>query len=109
MTDAIGGRAIELDITADDAPEKIAAELADGVDVVVHNAGVTKDRTLAKMPEERWAQLMEINLSSEERINEALLGEELLRAERAHRLRLLDGGDRRQLRPDQLRRPPRPA
>ena len=46
---------------------------ADGVDVVVHNAGVTSDRTIAKMPEERWAQLMEINLSSEERINDALL------------------------------------
>ena len=30
------------------------------------------------MPEERWAQLMEINLSSEERINDALLGRKLL-------------------------------
>ncbi|MGN6255436.1 MAG: 3-oxoacyl-ACP reductase [Solirubrobacterales bacterium] len=79
VTEAIGGRSIELDITADDAPEKIAAALSDGVDVVVHNAGVTKDRTIAKMPEERWAQLMEINLSSEERINEALLAKKLLR------------------------------
>jgi 3-oxoacyl-[acyl-carrier protein] reductase len=78
VTEAIGGRSIEADITAEDAPEKIAAELSDGVDVVVHNAGVTKDRTIAKMPEERWAQLMEINLSSEERINDALLGKKLL-------------------------------
>jgi 3-oxoacyl-[acyl-carrier protein] reductase len=79
VTGAIGGRSIELDITAEDAPERIAAELADGVDAVVHNAGVTKDRTLAKMPEERWTQLMEINLSSEERINDALLAKKLLR------------------------------
>ncbi len=50
--------------------------LAGGVDVVVHNAGVTRDRTIAKMPEERWAQLMEINLSSEERIDDALLERE---------------------------------
>lgn len=78
VTEAIGGRSIEADITAEDAPEQIAAELADGVDVVVHNAGVTKDRTIAKMPEERWTQLMEINLSSEERINEALLAKKLL-------------------------------
>jgi len=78
VTEAIGGRSIEADITAEDAPEQIAAELSDGVDVVVHNAGVTKDRTIAKMPEERWAQLMEINLSSEERINEALLAKKLL-------------------------------
>jgi 3-oxoacyl-[acyl-carrier protein] reductase len=79
VTEAIGGRSIVLDITAADAPEKISEELSDGVDVVVHNAGVTKDRTIAKMPEERWAQLMEINLSSEERIDEALLGRKLLR------------------------------
>ena len=78
VTEAIGGRSIELDITAEDAPERIASELSGGVDVVVHNAGVTKDRTIAKMPEERWAQLMEINLSSEERINDALLGGKLL-------------------------------
>jgi 3-oxoacyl-[acyl-carrier protein] reductase len=73
VTGAIGGEAIGLDITADDAPERIASHFADGVDVVVHNAGVTRDRTIAKMPEERWAQLMEINLCSEERINDALL------------------------------------
>jgi 3-oxoacyl-[acyl-carrier protein] reductase len=78
VTEAIGGRSIKADITAEDAPEQIAAALADGVDVVVHNAGVTKDRTIAKMPEERWTQLMEINLSSEERINEALLAKKLL-------------------------------
>ena len=79
VTDALGGRSIELDITAEEAPERIASELSGGVDVVVHNAGVTKDRTMAKMPEERWTQLMEINLSSEERINDALLGAKLLR------------------------------
>jgi 3-oxoacyl-[acyl-carrier protein] reductase len=80
VTGAIDGEAIGLDITAEDAPERIAEHFAGGVDVVVHNAGVTKDRTIAKMPEERWAQLMEINLSSEERINDALLGAKRLNA-----------------------------
>ncbi|MBJ7331274.1 MAG: 3-oxoacyl-ACP reductase [Solirubrobacteraceae bacterium] len=73
VTDALGGEAIELDITAEDAPATLAKYFKDGVDIVVHNAGVTRDRTLAKMPEDRWAGLMEINLSSEERINDALL------------------------------------
>lgn len=73
VTDRLGGEAIELDITADDAPKTLAAYFKGGVDVVVHNAGVTRDRTLAKMPEDRWSSLMEINLSSEERINDALL------------------------------------
>jgi 3-oxoacyl-[acyl-carrier protein] reductase len=81
VTGAIDGEALGLDITADDAPERIASHFAKGgVDIVVHNAGVTKDRTLAKMPEERWAQLMEINLSSEERINDALLDGKRLNA-----------------------------
>ncbi|MGV1047623.1 MAG: 3-oxoacyl-ACP reductase [Solirubrobacterales bacterium] len=73
VTAAIGGEALALDITAADAPERIAEHFGDGLDVVVHNAGVTKDRTIAKMPEERWTQLMEINLCSEERIDDALL------------------------------------
>jgi 3-oxoacyl-[acyl-carrier protein] reductase len=80
VTEAVAGEALALDITADDAPARIAEHFSDGVDVVVHNAGVTRDRTIAKMPEERWSQLIEINLSSEERINDALLGADRLAA-----------------------------
>jgi 3-oxoacyl-[acyl-carrier protein] reductase len=75
----LGAKTIELDITEDDAPQRIGDALGDGVDVVVHNAGVTKDRTMAKMPEGRWSTLMEINLSSEERIDDELLSRDLLR------------------------------
>jgi 3-oxoacyl-[acyl-carrier protein] reductase len=70
---------IEVDITDENAPQQIADQLSGGVDVVVHNAGVTRDRTIAKMPEERWSGLMEINLSSEERINDELLERKLIR------------------------------
>jgi len=70
---------IEIDITDEGAPRRIADELSSGVDIVVHNAGVTRDRTIAKMPEDRWTSLMEINLSSEERINDELLKRDLLR------------------------------
>jgi 3-oxoacyl-[acyl-carrier protein] reductase len=73
VVEALGGEALALDITADDAPETIASHFSGGIDIVVHNAGVTRDRTLAKMPEDRWTQLMEINLSAEERIDDALL------------------------------------
>jgi 3-oxoacyl-[acyl-carrier protein] reductase len=75
----LGAETIELDITDPDAPLQIAAAIPDGVDVIVHNAGVTRDRTIAKMPEDRWSSLMEINLSSEERINDELLEKGLLR------------------------------
>ena len=74
----LGGEALVLDITAADAPQRLGERFAAGVDVVVHNAGVTRDRTLAKMPAERWSQLMEINLSGVERVNDALLDGGLL-------------------------------
>ena len=51
----------------------IAERFSDGLDILVHNAGVTKDRTLAKMPEDRWQSLMEVNLLAPERITDALL------------------------------------
>jgi len=69
----LDGESIELDITVPEAPAAIAERFSGGLDVVVHNAGVTRDRTLAKMPTERWTELMEINLSSQERIDDALL------------------------------------
>jgi 3-oxoacyl-[acyl-carrier protein] reductase len=73
LTDGLGGDAIELDITSAQAPGVLAERFAGGVDVVVHNAGVTRDRTLAKMPTERWSELIDINLSSQERIDDALI------------------------------------
>jgi 3-oxoacyl-[acyl-carrier protein] reductase len=79
VAERLGAETIELDITDPDAPLQIAAAIPDGVDIVVHNAGVTRDRTIAKMPEDRWSSLMEINLSSEERINDELLERGLLR------------------------------
>jgi 3-oxoacyl-[acyl-carrier protein] reductase len=79
VAERLDAETIEIDITEEGAPAAIAKKLAKGVDVVVHNAGVTRDRTLAKMPEDRWTGLLEINLSSEERIDDALLDGGLLR------------------------------
>ncbi|MGH2831209.1 MAG: SDR family oxidoreductase, partial [Solirubrobacteraceae bacterium] len=54
VTQRLGGEALQLDITAQDAPTILAEHFGKGLDVLVHNAGVTKDRTIAKMPPERW-------------------------------------------------------
>jgi 3-oxoacyl-[acyl-carrier protein] reductase len=75
----LNGEAMELDITAPEAPAAIAGRFAGGLDVIVHNAGVTRDRTIAKMPAERWSELMEINLSSQERIDDAILRADVLK------------------------------
>ncbi|HEV8390647.1 MAG TPA: acetoacetyl-CoA reductase, partial [Dongiaceae bacterium] len=46
-----------------DAIKKITAELGP-VDIVVNNAGITRDGTLHKMTPEMWAQVMQTNLGS---------------------------------------------
>lgn len=82
VTSLIGGSALALDITAADAPAKIAEHLKahhGGVDIIVHNAGVTRDKTLANMTEQQWNMVLNINLSSEERINDELLAQNVIR------------------------------
>lgn len=72
----IGGTAVQLDLTAPDAPTRLADHLASRhgrVDVVVHNAGITRDKTLGRMDADRWDQVIDVNLSSQERINDVLL------------------------------------
>ena len=73
---------LEVDITDPGAPKAIVAHLKaehGGVDVVVHNAGITRDKTLGRMSEEQWSLVLDVNLSSEERINDALLDADALR------------------------------
>ena len=77
------GSTLQVDITAPDAPTRIAAYLAQrhgGVDIVVHNAGVTRDKRLANMRAEQWDQVLGINLTAQERIDDALLDGAVLRA-----------------------------
>ncbi|MCU4414068.1 3-oxoacyl-ACP reductase [Acinetobacter sp. WU_MDCI_Axc73] len=78
----IGGSALGLDITAADAGEKIKAAAAKqgGLDVIVHNAGITRDKTLANMKPELWDMVININLSAAERINDYLLTNDGLNA-----------------------------
>ncbi|MFJ4331246.1 3-oxoacyl-ACP reductase [Streptomyces sp. NPDC088935] len=69
----LGGTALALDITAADAGERIAAALPGGLDVLVHNAGITRDRRLVNMPAERWSSVLDVNLASVLRTTDALL------------------------------------
>jgi 3-oxoacyl-[acyl-carrier protein] reductase len=75
---ALGGLALTADITAPGAPERIAESLPGPVDIVVHNAGITRDRTLARMTEDEWTSVLSVNLSAPVRINDALLGRGVL-------------------------------
>jgi 3-oxoacyl-[acyl-carrier protein] reductase len=70
------GSVLLADVSSEDAAAKIVSELQarhGGVDVVVHNAGVTRDKTLLRMKQEQWEQALGINLAAVLRITDALV------------------------------------
>jgi 3-oxoacyl-[acyl-carrier protein] reductase len=78
----LDGDQLTLDITAKDAPQRIAHHVQEkfgGVDIVVHNAGITRDRKLANMAEDRWQSVIAVNLLAPERITRELLDQDLIR------------------------------
>lgn len=82
VANRVRGEALQLDITTDDAPVRVADHLLarhGGVDVVVHNAGITRDRTLGKMDAGLWDAVLAVNLASALRVNDVLLERKALR------------------------------
>lgn len=69
------GEAFILDVSAKQAGQQLAAlaQQYNGFDLIVHNAGITRDKTLAKMPAHYWQQTLSINLLAVIHINSALL------------------------------------
>jgi 3-oxoacyl-[acyl-carrier protein] reductase len=82
IANEIEGSSLQLDVTGEDAPRALADHLRErhgGVDVVVHNAGITRDKTLGRMDESMWDSVLAVNLSSQEHVNEVLLNDDVLR------------------------------
>jgi 3-oxoacyl-[acyl-carrier protein] reductase len=78
----VGGSSLLVDVRDPEAPARIARVLSDehgGVDIVVHNAGITRDKTLARMAPPAWDEVMDINLSAPVAITRALVDEGVLR------------------------------
>ena len=73
----VGGTALTLDVTAPDAVEKITAHLAEHhggrADVLVNNAGITRDKLLANMDDARWDSVIAVNLLAPQRLAEGLV------------------------------------
>jgi 3-oxoacyl-[acyl-carrier protein] reductase len=76
----LNGKSVIADITNADAPAKIteALKALGGVDLVVHNAGVTRDKTIANMSEQHWQMTLDINLAAAQRITAELLSSGVL-------------------------------
>ncbi|MBJ7386461.1 MAG: 3-oxoacyl-ACP reductase [Mycolicibacterium sp.] len=73
----VGGTALTLDVTAPDAVDRIVEHLRehyDGkADVLVNNAGITRDKLLANMDDARWDSVLAVNLLAPQRLAEGLV------------------------------------
>jgi 3-oxoacyl-[acyl-carrier protein] reductase len=78
----VSGSELALDMADSDTPRALASHLSDqhgGCDIVVHNAGITRDKTIARMTDDQWDAVISVNLASQQRVNEALIAEDVLR------------------------------
>ncbi|AUZ86442.1 3-oxoacyl-ACP reductase [Arthrobacter agilis] len=76
VANRVGGTALQLDITAPDAAARILEHVRGrygALDVVVHNAGITRDKLLANMDAARWDSVIAVNIASQLRMNEQFL------------------------------------
>jgi len=69
----LGGQALVLDICAPDAAAQLSEHLPGGLDIVVHNAGITRDKTLANMTADFWDSVLNVNLNAPQVLTQALL------------------------------------
>lgn len=76
VANEISGWAVQVDITAPDAGGRLAAAVTStGMDLygIVHNAGITRDRSVVNLDASRWHQVLDVNLKAQISINEVLL------------------------------------
>jgi 3-oxoacyl-[acyl-carrier protein] reductase len=59
----IGGRAVQADVSTPEEAKRLVDEAGD-VDVLVNNAGLTRDGLLARMSDDDWRTVIDTNLSS---------------------------------------------
>lgn len=66
LTKDIGGSLLAADLTSAEAGDELidAVRRLGGLDVLVHNAGITRDRTLARMSPMEWDTVMAVNLAA---------------------------------------------
>jgi 3-oxoacyl-[acyl-carrier protein] reductase len=81
VANRVRGSSLQLDITAENAPGKLAdyfTKRHGGVDIVVHNAGITRDKTLGNMVESGWDSVLAVNLTAQLALTDKLLADNVL-------------------------------
>lgn len=76
LADEIGGMPLAINLLAENAVTQVVeniATLSGKIDIVVHNAGITRDKTLAKMSHDLWNQVLTLNFERIVTLNQAFL------------------------------------
>ena len=73
----VDGTALTLDVTADDAVDRITEHLREHhggrADVLVNNAGITRDKLLANMDDAKWDSVIAVNLLAPQQLAQGLV------------------------------------
>lgn len=81
LANEINGFSLAINLLSEDAVNQLCRNLSSKVgvvDIVIHNAGITRDKTLAKMPKESWDQVLTLNFERVIEINQALIEQAIL-------------------------------
>jgi 3-oxoacyl-[acyl-carrier protein] reductase len=68
-----GSRGVRLDVSSDESVEALFANLPSAPEIVVNNAGITRDNLLMRMKADEWNDVLSTNLSSVYRVCKASL------------------------------------
>jgi len=63
LASELGGTAVQADVSSPDGAKRLVEEAGD-LDVLVNNAGLTRDGLLARMSDDDWRTVIDTNLSS---------------------------------------------
>jgi 3-oxoacyl-[acyl-carrier protein] reductase len=63
LASEIGGSAVQADVSSSDDAKRLVDQAGD-IDVLVNNAGLTRDGLLARMSDDDWRTVLDTNLSS---------------------------------------------
>ena len=72
----IAGQGLTLNVTNNDQISEVISTITDNygsVDVLINNAGITRDNLLMRMKEEEWDDIMNTNLTSVYKMSKAVL------------------------------------
>lgn len=73
---ASGGKGLALNVTNKDALAEVLKTINDdfgGIDILINNAGITRDNLLMRMKDEEWQDIIDTNLSSIFALSKAVL------------------------------------